>query len=110
MTRAERAAARVEAAARVLAEAGYTEAGTTREETVRIGTMASPIYGGSGGELRTFGGRHRFERADARATVGPQTTCLYRVVEGKPTGFVNVPTSDLDALRKLLRQLESPSE
>lgn len=68
--------------------------------------MASPVYGATGGELRTFGGRARFELpgTDRRATVGPQTVSLYEVRDRKPQGFRNVPTSDTEALRRALTE------
>lgn len=44
------------------AGAGFIPAGTTDTETVRIPTQASPVYGATGGELRTIGGRARYTK------------------------------------------------
>lgn len=105
-TRQEKASSRIAAAVQILTAAGYRPAGETRQETVRVGTSASPVLGGTGGELRTFGGRARFELpgTDQRATVGPQTTQLYRSVEGKAQDFVSLTTSDTAALSRALAE------
>lgn len=105
-TRQEKAAARITAAAQILTAAGYVPAGETHQEAVRMGTSASPVYGGTGGEVRTFGGRARFELpgTDRRATVGTQSVSLYRVLGRKAQGFRNVPTSDTEALRCALTE------
>ena len=78
----------------------------THQEAVRVGTSASPVYGGTGGELRTFGGRARYglPGTDRRATVGAQTVSLYRVLDRKAQDFRNVPTSDTEALRRALTE------
>jgi hypothetical protein len=111
MTRQEKASLRIAAAVQILTAAGYRPAGETRQETVRVGTSASPVLGGTGGELRTFGGRARFELpgTDRRATVGPQTTQLYRVIDGKAQDFVGVTTSDAVALWRALGELPDVS-
>lgn len=103
-TRQEKAQARISAAAEILIGAGYVPAGETHQETVRVPTQASPIFGMTGGELRTFGGRARFELpgTDRRATVGPQTVSLYRVQDRKATDFTNVATADTEALAEHL--------
>lgn len=99
-------AARVQAAAEVLMAHGYQTSGSTDTETVRVPTQKSPVFGGCGGEFRTFGGRARFvlPGSCARATVGANTTSLYEVIDGKATNFRNVQTTDLDELREALRQ------
>jgi len=74
---------------------GWQEDGTTREETVRIPTMRSPVFGGVGGELRTFGGRQRLRKGDRRVTVGPRTVCFYRCGPNGPCDFDRVPTKDV---------------
>ena len=70
---------------------GWVEAGTTKQEAVRIPTTRCPVLNGgkSGGELATFGGRQRFRlpATDWFATVGPRTTCFY-----KKDQMVNYPT------------------
>lgn len=111
MTRQEKASARISAAAQILTATGYVPAGETRQETVRVGTSASPVLGGTGGEMRTFGGRVRFELpgTDRRATVGPQTTQLYRVIDGKAQDFVSLTTSDTAALSRALVELPDVS-
>lgn len=69
-----------------LLAAGFVEDGETRSETVRVGTSASPVFGGSGGELRTFGGRARYRRGDVFVTVGPRTVFAWREgAEGRRT-------------------------
>lgn len=64
----------------MLAAAGFVPDGATRAETVRTPTSRAPVFGGTGGEVRTLGGRARFRLPDTevRATVGAQTVCLYR--------------------------------
>ena len=78
--------------------AGFTCAGQTDTETVRIPTQASPVYGGAGGELRTLGGRERFTKpgSDVRVTIGPRTTNVYRVVNGQTSFIANLQTRDIE--------------
>jgi len=87
-----------------LLAAGWLEAGTTRPEIMRVPTQRSPLLGGTGGELRTFGGRTRFELPNTayRVTVGAQTTCFYRVVNGQATDFTNYRTSDTNGIETAL--------
>jgi hypothetical protein len=59
-----------ERAIALLVAAGWVPAGQTQSETVRVPTSRSPVFGGIGGELHTFGGRPRFEKGHKRATVG----------------------------------------
>ena len=76
------AAERVVPVIDALIRLGFEEHGTTESETVRVPTFRAPVFGGLGGELRTFGGRARFSLPDTdiRATVGPRTTFVYRVI------------------------------
>lgn len=98
------------AAIDLLLAAGFVSAGRTREETVRIPTKASPVYGRSGGELAKLGGRQRFVKPGTtiKATVGPRTTALYRV-EGQGLdgvqGIATRDTKDLDGIRSVLQSL-----
>ncbi len=93
-------------AAAVLLRAGFAEDGHTREETVRVGTSRSPVYGGIGGELRTSGGRARFvlPGTDIRVTVGQRTVCIYRRAGREPEFFGTVETKrfTMDVLKLTL--------
>lgn len=77
---------------------GWRVNGHTPSETVRIPTMRAPVFGGIGGEVRTFGGRIRLEKGDRRVTVGPRTTCFYRMDGRNAVEFDNVKTKDDDAI------------
>lgn len=96
-----------------LYEAGFVQDGVTRQETVRVPTRTSPLYGHSGGELRTFGGRQRFmlPGTSYRATVGKRTTALYRVlVSNSPLEhgvemLAALDTKDLPAVQNALAQI-----
>lgn len=97
----------VQAAMAVLLDAGFVPDGTTRTDTVRVPTQASPVYGGSGGELATFGGRQRLARGMLKATVGPRTVALYRRDGAGLAGTVGIATlrtGDLDGLRAALER------
>lgn len=76
--------------------AGFEPDGQTREEVVRVPTKASPLLGLSGGELAKFGGRQRFAKAgtNIKATVGPRTTAIYRVVGAGLAGVRGIATHD----------------
>jgi hypothetical protein len=82
-----------------LVHSGWTLAGTTRQETVRIPTMKSPIFGHganpSGGELATFGGRQRFRlpSTDWFVSVGDRTVCFYRKGDNGVSSAKTFPTS-----------------
>ena len=83
-----------------LLQIGFAPAGETREEVVRIPTMKSPVYGGTGGERRTLGGRTRYALpgTNLRVTVGPRTTNVYFSRGGGKTEFVlNEKTKRLTA-------------
>lgn len=86
----------------MLLSLGWVRAGSTPAETVRVPTAASPVYGRSGGELRTFGGRARLvlPGTDRRVTVGARTTCFYRMGDKGPTGYENLPTRELHKIRE----------
>jgi len=93
-----------------LLDAGFHPDGETREETVRVPTSKSLLYGKSGGELAKFGGRQRFAKAGTtvKATVGGRTTAIYRV-EGKGLegvkGIATLDTKNIDAVRNALAGL-----
>ena len=80
-----------------LLELGFLPAGETAEQVVRIPTVRAPVYGGLGGERRTFSGRARYTLpgTDLRATVGPRTTNLYFSRRGKTEFVLNAHTRDL---------------
>lgn len=86
--------------------AGFVAAGTTDTETVRIPTQASPVYGATGGELRTLGGRARYTKpgTNVRVTVGPQTTFVYSVSSGQVTTIAYLQTRDIEP-KQLTRDL-----
>lgn len=74
---------------RKLREAGWVDDGATQSEIVR---MPVDCFGGRhdvqvGGRMRL-----RLPDSDRRVTVGPRTTCFYRVVGGSPREFVNLRT------------------
>lgn len=93
-----RSAALVEETVTMLEGRGWVVNGNTPSETVRIPTMRAPVFGGIGGELRTFGGRIRLAKGDRRVTVGPRTTCFYRMDGKHAVEFDNVKTRDGDAI------------
>ncbi len=84
----------------VFTAAGFVADGYTAEEIVRIPTTRSPVFGGIGGERRKFGGRQRLSLPNTtiRATVGPRTTNIYRVINGKATFLANYKTTQLVAV------------
>lgn len=96
-----------ETAAAILTEFGFVPDGATEQQQVRIPTVKNPVFGGVGGERRTFGGRTRFAKGDLRATVGKITTCIYRKVPGQRdvVFLANVPTKDAEAIRAALKYL-----
>jgi len=104
MTKTEAA---VKAAIELLLSMGWQMDGQTRTETVRIPTSRSPLFGGIGGEIRTFGGRTRLSRGDRRrVTVGKRTTCFYVLVEKEARDFVSVDTKDIERIRTLAADLK----
>ena len=80
-----------------LLQHGWEQAGRTRAETVRVPTQRSPVYGGLGGEIRTFGGRRRLRLPGTSgcATVGLHTTCLYRQERGRVSDMTRCPSKAL---------------
>ena len=90
-----------------LRERGFVDAGLTATETVRIGTVTTPIYGGSGGKLVTSGGRRRLTLpgTDLRVTVGPRSTCLYRVVGSAITDMNTLATKEADRILLTITEL-----
>ncbi len=90
----------------VLVRAGFVPNGFTAEEHVRVPTQRSPLYGGIGGEARTFGGRSRYQKpgTNLRVTGGPRTVNVYRVTAGGASFIANYQTrdGDLDELLTLL--------
>lgn len=76
-----------------------------------MGTSRVPIYGKTGGELRTFGGRLRMVLPGTafRATVGARTTNIYTVVDGEVDQFKGFYTKDFDAIRVEIERIEAES-
>lgn len=95
------------AALDALLAAGFIPDGRTRQEHVRIPTSKLPVYGQSGGELATLGGRQRLALpgTSVKATVGPRTLALYRVKVGGlggAEGIATLDTSDLAGIEQAL--------
>lgn len=84
----------------VLTLAGWVADGTTAAETVRVPTTDSPVFGGIGGELRTFGGRERFAKGERRVTVGKRTVFFYTPIKGGLVDGKQFGTSDLNGIQK----------
>ncbi|TAN03176.1 MAG: hypothetical protein EPN36_14355 [Rhodanobacteraceae bacterium] len=84
---------------------GFVPDGHTSEQLVRIPTSKSPVYGSSGGELATMGGRARYAKPGMKilATVGKRTTCVYHAT-GYP--MVTMDTKDAAALKAALERFE----
>lgn len=63
-----------------LENAGFISDGATAEERVRVPTSRSPVFGRSGGERRTFGGRQRWvlPGTNVCCTIGARTVFVYR--------------------------------
>ncbi len=79
-----------------LLENGWAENGRTISEQVRIPTSRSPVFGKSGGELATFGGRLRFAKENRKCTVGKRTTYFYD--SDNPEAGKPFSTNDLDGI------------
>ncbi|MGP3508652.1 hypothetical protein [Paracidovorax citrulli] len=106
----EEARSPIEEVVACLAAAGFVGDGATRTEQVRVPTKDSPVYGKSGGELVTYGGRMRFAKAGTRikATVGKRTTAIYEVTGpglAGVRGIASVETRDIERIRATLRAL-----
>jgi hypothetical protein len=89
---------------------GWECSGRTLEETVRVPTRKSPLYGKSGGELATFGGRTRLKFGEWRVTVGKRITFFYHInADGTFSPIPRVPTNikDVVACEYLLRRTEN---
>jgi len=101
------AAQAMEAVVTLLTEAGFEADGTTRRESVRVATRASPVYGCSGGEVATFGGRARYAKrgGDLRATVGKRTTCIYRVADAVVVSSKTLDTKDIEGVRAAMTEM-----
>lgn len=97
----------------LLLKSGFVPDGTTETQIVRIPTKRSPLYGKSGGELATMGGRQRFMKPQTKikATVGKRTTAIYRVgTEGSHNGVQGIATMNTaNAVSKLPGILENLS-
>lgn len=70
----------------MLEASGWVASGFTAQQQVRIPTVRNPLYGKSGGELATFGGRSKFEKpgTEYKCTVGPRTVFFYKPLKVKP--------------------------
>lgn len=96
----------MEEAIAILLILGWKPDGETNRDSVRIPTTRSPIYGGIGGEVRTFGGRKRYALpgTNRKVTVGKITVNFYQVIDKKPTNFRQVKTNNLAGLRELAKK------
>ena len=104
-----------EKAIELLEASGWREAGFTATQQVRIPTVRNPIYGGTGGEIRTFGGRAKFEKPGTpyRCTVGKQTVFFYKPLEKKPAlrtqshveALDQSYTKDLEHIKEIIERL-----
>lgn len=97
-------------AVKCLLSAGFVDDGQTLTEQVRIPTKASPVFGQSGGELATFGGRMRFVKTGTRikATVGKRTTAIYEVQGAGLAGvrgIASIDTSEIEKIRAAVSAL-----
>jgi hypothetical protein len=91
-----------EAAIELLRSKGWEDAGRTASETVRIPTMKAPVFGGIGGEVRTFGGRLRLVKGEIRrVTVGPRTVNFYEMGPDGRANFHQAKTKDLEKIGQL---------
>lgn len=101
---------------KMLEAAGWKEAGFTATQKVRIPTTRVPLYGKSGGELATFGGRAKFEKPGTpyRCTVGARTVFFYKPAERKPIlrgrgsnvdALDQSYTKDLEHIKEILERL-----
>lgn len=93
----------VEEVLKCLGAAGFVEDGATRTEHVRVPTKDSPVFGQSGGQLATFGGRMRFVKAGTRikATVGKRTTAIYEVQGAGLAGVRGIASADTSDIEKI---------
>ena len=89
----------------MLTDHGWTRDGQTQSDTVRMATTTSPVYGGIGGEIRTFGGRERWRKGQTRffCTIGPRTVCVYSMMKGTFCALLNCPTKEPDRVLDCLR-------
>lgn len=83
---------------------GWKPDGQTQQDLVRIPTTRSPVFGGIGGELKTFGGRKRFARGNKRVTVGQRVVCFYTFQDRKCFDFERVSTKDVSRIEELARE------
>lgn len=100
----------VEEVLKRLSAAGLVEDGSTRTEHARVPTKDSPVFGQSGGQLATFGGRMCLAKEGTRikATVGERTTAIYEVVGSGLAGvrgIAAVDTSDIEKIRAAVNAL-----
>lgn len=86
-----------------LLENGWAEDEKTFEEMVRIPTTGCPVYGKSGGELATFGGRLRFAKNERKCTVGKRTTYFYDKINPENCKAFST-TKDMD---KIIEEINS---
>ena len=83
----------------ILTANGWEGDGATPTQSVRLSTARAPVYGGIGGEVRTFGGRERFHKPGTNlfVTVGSRTVSFYHRENGEALGFRTYSTTkDID--------------
>jgi hypothetical protein len=86
----------------LLASAGFVADGAT--ESIVMPTAGTHRCGRADVGGRVSPGRRRFKRGEDRVTVGPRTTCFYRVVSGSARDFQNIRTKDVHAIKSTLDQ------
>ena len=84
-----------------LLDNGWSADGQTITETVRIPTVRSPVFGGIGGELATFGGRQRFRKGNQFCTVGKRTVNFYERGSRGAVNMEQAKTNNPEAVRVL---------
>jgi hypothetical protein len=98
---------RMTAVIKLLLDKGFVEDGVTATEQVRIPTVQTPVFGGAGGTLATFGGRQRFSHpvSKVKATVGLVTTFFYTVNNKTTKPIAHLRTKDFDEVLEVVTKI-----
>lgn len=84
---------------------GWKANGQTMQQTFRVGTVETPIYGGIGGKLVTTGGRDRFVKGHWSVTVGKRTTYFW---SSGIRGSAHLKTNNFEAIAKQIEECDRP--